>query len=162
MNAVSMRALALIHTAIRRRSVVSRWAWSPPRFSPWAQCKVAPRARRGACLVGMRARLKEAGVVGPHALFFGEWEGYACSHGLLMPSPLAFPCTPRMRGATLQRASGENPWGIPACATIPGTPPNGGVDSRQGLLISERIYGTAMNKFKKSAEFCLTDGRPRV
>ena len=35
------------------------------------------------------------------ARWFGVWEGYARSHGSLMPISSAFPCTPRMRGAAL-------------------------------------------------------------
>ena len=62
----------------------------------------------------------DSGRGGTSCVVFLEWESYACSHGSLMPTPSAFPCTPRMRGATLQRASGENPWDIPACATIHG------------------------------------------
>ena len=40
---------------------------------------------------------------------------------------------------------GVKPVGVPACVSIPATPPNGGVDSRQGLYLSWVHYHQSLH-----------------
>ena len=69
--------------------------------------------RKAGCVRCGYAHVNKGSGRGATSHVFGVWSGYACPHGSLTPSPSAFPCTPRMRGATLHQAHGEKPWGHP-------------------------------------------------
>ena len=130
-----------------------------PRFSPWAQCMVAPRMR------GVHGKADDGGISKPsehaypthlkptpdvpprpmplitHAY---RQRTHPALRGVLpciKPTVKKLPTAVRQIGQTAKRvcpagvrargARPNQPWGQPRPPTHHGTPPNGGVDSRQ-------------------------------
>ena len=93
-----------IHPYIGLRSVVGMRGWLPHGFSPVAQCRESPRARRSAGNLICIAYFANMSGDGLHTYM-----------GTLYETTPIFPHTPHMRGATLHQAHGENRGGIPAC-----------------------------------------------
>ena len=124
-SAVSKRGLALIHTAIRRRSVDSCARGVAHGFHPWLSIDVpdGTRNRRLAAREGMfHLAFRQMKLV-IHRAF-----------GALDITP------PGWRGVPAGTIATGGTRGQPHTSTHRGTPPYGGVDSRQGMSTNHACW----------------------